>query len=69
MTERSGLPYRAYLVRCWQDEDDLSGDWRFSLEEVGAERPRQGFTSLQNLCGCLAVELYPDANKDGCRPD
>lgn len=36
--------YRAYLLRCWCDEDQ----WRYSLEKVGNGR-RQGFASLTEL--------------------
>ena len=53
-------PYRAYLLRCWQ-EGDVGADqeplWRFSVEDVFGERRRQGFGSLEALVAFLRVEL------------
>jgi hypothetical protein len=52
--------YRAYLLRCWQEEDVGTGQeplWRFSVEDVFGERRRQGFGSLEALVAFLRVEL------------
>lgn len=40
-----GQPYRAFLVRCWQEE----GSWRFSIETVGRQQQRRGFSVFQEL--------------------
>jgi len=53
-------PYRAYLLRCWQEGDavtDQESLWRFSVEDVFGERRRQGFGSLEALVAFLRVEL------------
>ena len=52
---------RAYLLRCWQEEDagtDQEPLWRFSVEDVFGERRRQGFVGLEALIEFLRVELY-----------
>ncbi|MFN8482330.1 MAG: hypothetical protein U0768_04600 [Anaerolineae bacterium] len=52
MTEHLALPQRAFLIRCWQDGHSRGDDapaWRFSVEEVGGDRQRYGFTSLDSL--------------------
>jgi hypothetical protein len=57
--EKNG-PYRAYLLRCWQEGETTSGEkphWRFSLEGVLHERRRRGFDSLQALVAFLQAEL------------
>jgi hypothetical protein len=51
---------RAYLLRCWQEEDggtDQEPLWRFSVEDVFGERRRQGFVSLEALIEFLRVDL------------
>jgi len=53
-------PYRAYLLRCWQEGEATAGQeptWRFSVEEVLRERRRQGFSSLEGLIAFLRAEL------------
>ena len=53
-------PYRAYLLRCWQEGEAAPGHeptWRFSVEEVLHERRRQGFSSLEGLIAFLRAEL------------
>jgi hypothetical protein len=53
-------PDRAYLIRCWQEQDAASGDpprWRFSLEEVLHQRKRWGFRDLEALIAFLRAEL------------
>ena len=51
---------RAYLLRCWQEgkvRADHEPLWRFSVEDVFGERPKQGFGSLEALISFLRVEL------------
>lgn len=52
--------YRAYLLRCWREQDATFGEcpqWRFSVEEVLHERRRKGFASLEALLAFLRAEL------------
>jgi hypothetical protein len=56
-------PYRAYLLRCWQEGEAAPGEeplWRFSVEEISNERRRKGFTSLGALIAFLRAELAGD---------
>jgi hypothetical protein len=56
-------PYRAYLLRCWQEGGAAPGEepfWRFSVEEILSERRRKGFTSLGALIAFLQAELAGD---------
>jgi len=46
--------YRAYLIRCWQDEPAA---WRFSVEEVRAGAQRHGFRELEDVIAFLRAEL------------
>lgn len=58
-------PYRAYLLRCWQEGEAASGKeppWRFSVEEILPERRRKGFSSLEALVAFLRAEL--DSSED-----
>ena len=53
-------PYRAYLLRCWQEGEAAPGKeplWRFSVEEILNERRRKGFSSLGVLIAFLRAEL------------
>jgi hypothetical protein len=53
-------PYRAYLLRCWQEGEPAPGEqphWRFSIEEVLLKRRRQAFNSVQALAAFLRTEL------------
>ena len=53
-------PYRAYLLRCWREGGVAPGKepvWRFSVEEIGTERQRKGFSSLEPLTAFLRAEL------------
>ena len=57
--KRGGL-HRAYLLRCWQEEEATAGEkprWRFYIEEVLQERSRQGFDGLDALVAFLRAEL------------
>ena len=42
--------------------------WRFSLEEVGVDRPRLGFTSLQDLTAHLQADLCMATGAPDCEP-
>lgn len=60
MAEGKVDPSRAYLLRCWQEgcsAEDGEAVWRFSLEEVGGERRRLGFMTLEALLAFLRAEL------------
>jgi len=60
MRKERNEPYRAYLLRCWQEGDAVTDQeplWRFSVEDVFGERRRQGFGSLEALVAFLRVEL------------
>ena len=55
--EGSGGNYRAFLLRCWQDEEDGEPRWRFTLVEAGDEGSKRGFASLEEVVGFLQEEL------------
>ncbi len=61
------LSYQSYLLRAWQEADvtDRHLIWRFSLEKIGEEDQRHGFSSLQALMAFLEeqVEATPAANE------
>lgn len=46
--------YRAYLLRCWEECEPVSGtrQWRFSLEDTRTGQ-RRGFASLDELVETL----------------
>lgn len=55
----SPVVYRSYLLRLWQEGGTGSdavadGEWRCSLEEVGGDHRRLGFSSLDALRDFLA---------------
>ena len=65
-------PYRAYLLRCWQEGDgetDKGPLWRFAVEEIFGERRRHGFASLEALVAFLRVELMSEGSKSLSRKD
>ncbi len=49
-----GQRYRAFLLRCWQEEDNA---WRFSVDEIGRRAPRRGYTDLEAIVTFLEEEL------------
>jgi hypothetical protein len=51
--------YRAYLLRCWQDEPTA---WRFSVEEVRAKSRRRGLRDLEELIAFLAPSWWREKN-------
>ncbi|MFN8497211.1 MAG: hypothetical protein U0641_05085 [Anaerolineae bacterium] len=56
MQERQVLRQRAFLVRCWQDghtRGDGAPAWRFSVEEIGEDHRRYGFTRFEDLTAFL----------------
>jgi len=55
--EDSGGAYRAYLLRCWQEDVDGVATWRFTLVRAGEERNQKGFASLEDLCAHLRSEM------------
>lgn len=62
------LPYRIFLLTCWQEEDATtdSQPWRFRLEEPnGGEQ--YGFTELEALVVFLQAHLQQFGN-DGKKP-
>jgi len=60
MQREKSHPYRAYLLRCWQEGEAAPGKeplWRFSVEEILPERRRKGFSSLEALVAFLRAEF------------
>ena len=53
------LSYQSYLLRAWQEADvtDRHLIWRFSLEKIGEEDQRHGFSSLQALMAFLEEQV------------
>ncbi|MDQ4075769.1 MAG: hypothetical protein M3220_05910 [Chloroflexota bacterium] len=52
--------YRAYLLRCWQEQSVHEGNmlmWRFSLEDPHTGG-RQGFATWEGLVSFLYGELW-----------
>lgn len=49
---RSQTPYKAYLIRCWQEGRTL----RYSMENVGRSE-RRGFDHVADLLAVLKNEL------------
>jgi len=58
--EEEGENYRAFLLRCWQEPEAGPGGqpaWRFTLVQVGEERAKKGFASVEALLDYLREEL------------
>lgn len=54
--------YHSYLLRCWQERDQIAGDegvWRFSLEDSRSGQ-RRGFADLDLLVQYLRRALQED---------
>lgn len=51
-SRRPNTPYKAFLIRCWQEGQDM----RFSLESVGRGE-RRGFDRAADLLAVLKNEL------------
>jgi hypothetical protein len=52
------LEYRAFLIRCWRDTS--ADPWRFSLQEVGSNLPRAGFSNFDALTAQLRATVITD---------
>jgi hypothetical protein len=61
MQEEKNQPYRAYLLRCWQEGEATprqAPPWRFYVEEILPGRhPKKGFSNLGALLAFLRAEL------------
>jgi hypothetical protein len=60
MLNKKECLHHAYLLRCWQERKASASEkprWRFCIEEVLQERPRQGFDDLDALVTFLRAEL------------
>ncbi len=59
--------YKAFLLRCWQEQTGNAPLWRFSLEEIGGDRKRRGFARKEDLFKFLGQEIgpkrFPDEEK------
>lgn len=55
---RDMRPYQAYLVRCWRE----GSDWRFSLEGIGRDRQRLGFSRLEELMAHIQASLSEEGD-------
>lgn len=65
-------PYRAYVLRCWQEQPggvSEESSWRFSLEEVVQERRRRGFSDLDAVVSFLRAELVDAERRRGRESD
>jgi hypothetical protein len=78
MLNKKECLHHTYLLRCWQERKAAAGQkprWRFCIEEVLQERPRQGFDDLDALVAFLRAELDdqdvaqtgPDGSNQGMR--
>ena len=63
--------YRAFLLRCWEEREDLShaSHWRFSLEEAGTTT-RRSFANFAALVAFLEdqISLGEPTNKPNSQP-
>lgn len=50
-------PYRAFLLRCWQESTDGRPRWRFALLNLGEKPSRRAFNSLEAVTAYLQNEL------------
>ena len=55
--ENSGGAYRAYLLRCWQEETGGGAPWRFTLVGVGEGYTQKAFANLEDLTTFLREYL------------
>jgi hypothetical protein len=53
------VPYRAFLVRAWQEETLLGRvtSWRFMLQEVQGQQRRWGFSRFDDMVKRLRAML------------
>ena len=67
MTHEKKRLYRAYVLRCWQEEEaaaDRPPCYRFSVEEILHRRSWQGVDSLDALFALLQDELAGGGDGD-----
>ncbi len=55
--EGSGGNYRAFLLRCWQEEGERDSQWRFTLVQIGDEEDKKGFGCLEDVMAYLSETL------------
>jgi len=55
--EGGGGAYRAYLLRCWQENVDGEPLWRFTLVQMGDDHRKKGFACLGDLTAFLREDL------------
>jgi hypothetical protein len=55
-TPEKMLPYCCFLVRCRLAEDDQP-EWRFTVQQAGADGARHSFTSFDDLAAHMRAEL------------
>ena len=65
--EGSGGKYRAFLLRCWQDEEDGESRWRFTLVEAGDEGGKRGFARLEDVVAYLSETLGSASKNNALR--
>ena len=55
---KEAVPNRAYLIRCWRENQIAPPvKWRFTVEEVLHDKKRWGFDNLDELLAFLHAEL------------
>ena len=70
MLQEKNHSRRAYLLRCWREEEtapDQPPRYRFSVEEVLHRQSWKGFESLEALFALLQDELAGGEDEDGRR--
>jgi hypothetical protein len=54
-------PYRAYLLRCWEESTSFSQaeeeTWRFLVEEIFGQKRRRGFADFEEVMAFLREQL------------
>lgn len=51
------LPYRAFLLRCWQEQTNGEPTWRFTMVQHGGGQVQRGFACLEAVMAFLDEEL------------
>lgn len=55
--ECESLPYRAFLLRCWQEKEN-GNEWRFSLEQLPENlKSKKAFATVDELITYLSNTL------------
>lgn len=55
--EEGVVNYHAFLLRCWQEEEDGESQWRFTLVQMGEEASKKGFGCLEDVVAYLSKTL------------